>query len=244
MTPIRSITMALTLILAFASGASGGPPFVTDDPEPTDTDHWEIYNIAQGSRALGVTTGQAGFDINYGAYKDLQLTAVLPADFERGATTQIGLGDIEFAAKYLHQSDGGLIPDVAFFPRVLVPTANRQFGSGRLGLFLPLWAQKDLGKWSLFGGGGYSINPGPGERNFWMSGIVLQRAITDRLSLGVEVYHRTPDKIDAEPFTGVNLGVTYKLVEHWSLLAAGGPGVAHAREGGQYDFYFALKADY
>jgi hypothetical protein len=53
---------------------------------------------------------------------------------------------------------------------MIVPVANRHFGSGRLGLFLPLWAEKDFGAWSLFGGGGYNINPGPDQRNFWLSG--------------------------------------------------------------------------
>jgi hypothetical protein len=55
----------LTLLLAFGTEAAAGPPFITDDPEPTDTGHWEIYNFAKGTWALGVATGQGGFDINY-----------------------------------------------------------------------------------------------------------------------------------------------------------------------------------
>jgi len=213
----------LTLLLAFGTEAAAGPPFITDDPEPTDTGHWEIYNFAKGTWALGVATGQGGFDIN----------AVLPADFEQAAKVRLGLGNIELAAKYrfLHQSDNIMIPDVAFFPAVIVPVANRHFGSGRLGLFLPLWAEKDFGAWSLFGGGGYNINPGTDQRNFWLSGVTLQRTITDRLSLGIEVYHQTPDAIDAKPFTGINLGI-------------GGPGIENASEGGRFDLYVALKSGY
>ena len=164
-----------------------GPPYISDDPEPTDQGHWEIYHFATGTRTFGVTAGQAGIDINYGAYKDLQLTAVIPVDFEQASTTRVGLGNIELAAKYrfLHQSDADFMPDVAFFPRAFVPTANRSFGTGKLDVFLPLWAEKDFGEWSLFGGGGYTINPGLGQRNFWLSGAVLQRTITDRLSLGL-----------------------------------------------------------
>jgi hypothetical protein len=96
----------LTLLLAFGTEAAAGPPFITDDPEPTDTGHWEIYNFAKGTWALGVAIGQGGFDINYGTYKDLQLTAVLPADFEQAAKVRLGLGNIELAAKYrfLHQA--------------------------------------------------------------------------------------------------------------------------------------------
>ena len=44
--PVGSMAMALTLLVALASEASAGPPFVSDDPEPTDTGYWEIYNFA------------------------------------------------------------------------------------------------------------------------------------------------------------------------------------------------------
>jgi hypothetical protein len=95
----------------------------------------------------------------------------------------------------------------------------------------PVWVEKDFGPWSVFGGGGYDINPEPAQRSFRQSGLAMQRTLTDRLALSVEVYHQTPDAIDAKAYTGVNLGLSYKVVEHWSLLAAGGPGVQNAREG-------------
>jgi hypothetical protein len=240
------------LALAVASGllilgqpAAAGPPFVTDDPAPTDLGRWEIYGFARGADALGATAGEAGLDLNYGAYKDLQLTAVIPLDFETGAAGHLGLGDVELAAKYrfLHQKDGTPTPDLAVFPRVFLPTSGSH-GSGRASLLLPIWAQKDFGQWSVFGGGGYDINPGPGQRNFWVSGLAIQRAVSDRLSLGAELYHQTPDAADAKPYTGLNLGLTYRVTDHWSLLGAAGPGLQNAREGGRYDFYVALKADY
>ncbi len=236
---------AFAALLCVAPPASAGPPFITDDPEPTDTGHWENYTFISGVNALGVTTGQAGFDLNYGAYKDLQLTAVIPLDYEAGSGGRAGAGEIEFAAKYrfLHQSDGGWTPDVSFFPSMFAPSSDRHFGTGRLALFLPFWAEKDFGKWSVFGGGGYNLNSGSGQRDFWLSGIAIQRVVSEQLSLGAEVYHQTPDAIGARPFTGVDLGFTYKLIEHWSLLAAGGPGVENARSG-RYEFYLALKADY
>ena len=68
--------------------------------------------------------------------------------------------------------------------------------------------------------------------------------ISKRLSLGAEVYHQSADADDARDFTGVNLGAIYKLTNHWSLLASGGPGIQNAREQGRYYFYLSLKADY
>ena len=54
--------------------AWAGPPYVTDDPEPTDLGKWEIYGFGDGTRFAHSTEAATGFDINYGAAKDLQLT--------------------------------------------------------------------------------------------------------------------------------------------------------------------------
>ena len=236
-------TLALVLI---AAPARAGPPFVTDDPEPTDIGHWEIYNFGALTHMPGETAAEAGFDINYGAARDLQLTAVLPLEYQHDRRGHVGLGDVELAVKYMfiHQKEDTLMPDIAFFPGLTAPTAGRRFGSGRLGIFLPLWAQKDVGKWSLFGGGGYTINPGRDNRDYWVEGIALSRELSERLQLGAEIFHEGRDADDGRAFTGVNVGGTYRLDAHWSLLGSAGPGVQHAREQGRYNVYVSLKADY
>jgi len=238
--------MALAGLSLAAAPASAGPPFLTDDPVPTDRAHWEIYNFALGSQAAGALSGQAGLDLNYGAAKDLQLTAVIPMDYDAGGRTNLGLGDIELAAKYrlLHQDENGLMPDVAIFPRVFVDSADKRFGSARTSLFLPVWVGKDWGSWSVFGGGGYQINPGPGQRDFWQFGAAVTHALNDRLTLGLEAFRFGRESDDGAPVTLVNLGLLYRFTPHWSLLAAGGPGVENASREGNYNFYVALKADY
>ena len=234
------------LAFAAASTAQAGPPYVTDDPEPTDLGHWEIYGFVGGAHTTGETAGETGLDFNYGAAKDLQLTVVTPAAYQRSDGGHVGMGVVELAAKLkvLHQSDSGMRPDVAIFPRVFLPTAKARFASRHTNLLLPVWAGKDFGKWSVFGGGGYQLNPGAGNRNFWTGGLAVTRSLNDRLSIGAEAYHHTADATDARPYTGLNVGVTYKLADHWSLLAAGGPGVQNARQEGSYGFYLALQAVY
>lgn len=240
--------LALTMAIAVAAGtaARAGPPFVTDDPVPTDRGHWEIYDFVAGARADGVIGGQAGLDLNYGAAKDLQVTAVLPAGFDAGQRAALGLSNIELAAKYrfLHQSDTGAAPDAAFFPRLIAATGGSRFSTGHTALLLPVWMSKDLGAWSLFGGGGYEINPGGGQRDFWLSGLGVTRIVSKRLGVGLEVYHRTRDADEGRDFTGVNLGALYRLTPHWSLIGSAGPGVQNAAREGGYAFYAALKADY
>lgn len=233
-------------VLTLSTPAMAGPPYVTDDPEPTEPGHWEIYGFVSGAHVRGATDGDGGLDIDYGAAPDLQLTLGLPVAYEKSVGSHMGMGDIEAAAKYrfLHQAAGSALPDVAFFPTVSIPTASHRVGSGHWNLILPLWAQKDFGAWSVFGGGSYAFNPGAGNRDYWRSGVAVEREITERLSLGGEIYHHTADAMGARPFTGLNLGVTYQLKPHWSLAASGGPGLQNTDEGGRYAFYLALKADY
>ena len=243
----RRLAFALSASIAgaLATAAHAGPPFATDDPEPTDLHRWEIYNFVGGSHTPGDTSGEAGLDLNYGGAKDLQLTAVIPAQFSGSHGQDWGMGDVELAAKYrfLHQA-GPTSLDVAFFPRVFLPTTYDRHSDRHAALLLPIWAGRDYGKWSVFGGGGYTINPGPGNRGFWTSGLAVQRQVSERLMLGGEGYDQTRDTMGGKDFTGVNLGGAYKLVDHWSVLFSGGPGVQNARSQGQYDFYLSLKADY
>ncbi len=203
----------------------------------------------QSGDADGALNGEAGVDLNYGAAKDLQLTAVLPIGFSnpRGFSAsglRTGTGVIELAAKYklVHQSESGWLPDLSVFPRLLIPT-ERGFGVARTNLFLPVWAEKDFGPWSVFGGGGYEFNPGPDARNFWQGGIAVNRTMSKRLQLGVEVFRQTADSAAGDGFTALNAAATYKLVEHWSLLASAGPTwIQGGGHGGV--FYVSLKADY
>jgi hypothetical protein len=245
-----AVLVAMVGLLAACRPALAGPPYLSDDPEPTDVGHWEIYNFAIGAGGPPGLSGEAGFDINYGPAKDWQLTAVLPLAYGApNAFSETGLragpGDVELAVKYkfLQESDGTWTPDVAFFPRLFAPTADRALGTGRLGLLLPIWAEKDFGPWSVFGGGGYQFNPGQGQRNFWQGGGAISRSFGERLSLGAELYGQTRDTDAGGAFTTFNMAATYRLTHHWSVLTSAGPAWDRARTDG-YVFYGALKADY
>ena len=110
------------MLALLAQPAIAGPPFVSDDPEPTPYHQFEIYTFNNGTNTRDGTGGEAGLDFNYGAAPDLQLTATLPAGFNQSVAggTNFGLSNIEIAAKYrfLHQDTFGL--DVAVFPRVFL----------------------------------------------------------------------------------------------------------------------------
>lgn len=232
----RSIGLAA---LALGAAAWAGPPYATDDPAPTDPGHWEIYGFSEGAGADGRFEGSFGLDLNYGALPGVQLTATLPIAFESGGGTRAGAGDVEIGVKYrfFYREAAGL--SVAAFPRIILPTAPARFGTGRVRLLLPLWAQKDFGPWSLFGGGGYTINPGAGNRDFWQSGIALTRTVSSRLSLGAEIVRQGPDATGARGTTSVGLGGILRLGGPFSLLVSGGPGVVDGG-GARLNLYAAL----
>src|SRR5579871_1129684 len=71
-----AVLSLLLLLLLLPLACSAGPPYVSDDPEPTDHGHYEIYFFAQGSGAQAGREGETGIDFNYGGGDNLQLTAV------------------------------------------------------------------------------------------------------------------------------------------------------------------------
>lgn len=244
MRPLARLALLLGSFAA-ASPAIAGPPYETDDPEPTELGKWEIYAFSAIDGHRGDLDGAAGFDLNYGPVANVQLTATLPVGFAHVAGQtgwQSGVGDIELGVKYrfFERKDAGL--SAAIFPRVILPTANRQFGTGRARLLLPLWVQKDCGAWSLFGGGGYQINPGRGNRDFWQAGAAVTRQIAPNWSIGGEVTRAGRDSDDAVATTSLGLGSIIGLGGPWSLLLSGGP--RFSRDQTAYHLYAALGLNF
>jgi hypothetical protein len=127
---------------------------------------------------------------------------------------------------------------------------------------VPIWVQKDFGDWTTFGGGGYWINPGPGNKNFWFAGWVLERKITDKFMLGIELFHQTPNvtlgmestgfssqtllqppssDIGVTQSTGFNIGGIYDFTDHYHFLFSFGKGLQHAKKTNEFSWYIGLE---
>jgi len=211
--------------LVSSSAALAGPPFLTDDPEPTETGHWEIYGPLFEAEGSGDDfEGALGTEINYGPAKDWQLTVGLPAAYTHDATGwHWGAGDLEMSVKYrfYHDEDAGL--QIAAFPGVTLPTASNGMGADHVTAFLPIWAQKDIGPWSVFGGGGYAINPGAGNRDYWNGGVAVARQFGDAVLLGVEADRQGADADGGRASTSLGLGGIIDIPGPLRFLASGGP---------------------
>lgn len=234
-----SITVFLALL---AAPALAGPPYISDDPEPTDYHHYEIYLYSNGGSARDGASGETGIDFNYGALPDLQLTAVAPLAYSMSANAanEVGFGNIELAAKYRFLRQETIGWDVALFPRVFLPSLSSRVGEDHPALLLPLWLEKDWGAWSTFGGGGCQLDRGGTSRDFCMAGWALARQVLPDLQLGAEVVHQTPTTQGGRALTGIGAGLRYDLDDHYHLLAYFGPGLQNAAETSQYSWYASI----
>ena len=107
-------------LLAFSTlGLRAGPPFVTDDPEPVDYQHWEFYIASQDAKMGGDWSGTAPhFELNYGVVPDVQLHLIAPLayDVPPAGSAHYGYGDTELGVKFRFIQETNYLPQVGIFP--------------------------------------------------------------------------------------------------------------------------------
>lgn len=204
-----------------------GPPFVTDDPEPVDYQHWEFYIASQHTKTSDGWSGTAPyFDMNYGVVPNVQLHLIAPLAYDApsGGTMHYGYGDTELGVKFRFIQETEHLPQVGIYPLMEFPTGNELhgLGSGHVQAFLPLWLQKSFGDWTIYGGGGYGIDPGAGNENWGFGGVVAQKQIKKNFLLGTEIYNRTTMETGGRDDTAFNIGTVIDFTEHQHFLFSAG----------------------
>jgi len=215
-----------------ANELKAGPPFDTDDPEPVVLHHWEVYFSSHFSFDNAQTVGTAPhFEINYGVAKNLQIHIIAPLALSiiKNGNIDYGYGDMELGFKYRFVNESEWCPQIGVFPLVEIPTGNadKGLGGGNVQIFIPLWFQKTFGKLTTYGGGGYWINPGPGNKNWQFYGLQAQYKITDNFSLGTELYHITANEQNGKGDTRFNLGSVIDLSNTSHILLSVGSSLNH-----------------
>ncbi len=235
----------LVALLALApSLAAAGPPYVTDDPEPVELHHWEVYLASQDvAGPAGAWTGTLPHvEVNYGVLPEVQLHLIAPLTYAGvpGAGFQYGYGDTELGVKWRLVREGEWVPMIGVFPLLELPTGNagRGLGTGHVQAFLPVWLQKSFGPWTTYGGGGYWLNPGEGNRNFWFAGWQAQRRLGEVVTLGAEVFYASARTVGGTGEVRFNLGLVVDLSALHHLLASGGTRIGSPFSG---QFYLAWQ---
>ncbi|MBY0422849.1 MAG: transporter [Parvularculaceae bacterium] len=233
--------IAIAALLGRPGPAAAGPPFLSDDPEPTPNGGYEIYLFSAGAVAHGAVGGAGGVDFNYGAAPGLQLTAVLPLEYDHapGGGTSIGFGNVELAAKwkFLRQEEAGV--DVAFFPRVFLPSPS-SLGDKHASFLAPLWIGWNGGGWSTFGGGGCALHRGGDAQDYCIVGAAASRRIAEGLTLGAELFRQTADVESGSASSVAGLGVVYDFGAHLHLLGYAGAGLERPADTGRAYWYASV----
>jgi hypothetical protein len=209
----RKIYLIVLVVLITSTNVFAGPPWDTDDPVPTDFQHWEIFCSSMGSESAGAWAGTAPHvEANYGAVPNVQLSVTIPLCFYsvEGGKTNYGYGDTEFGIKYRFiKKDSGRL-HVSVYPSIQVPTGNAEegLGNGNTQLYIPIWIERVTGKWTTNGGGGYWINPGAGNKNYEFAGVQTQYQCLKNVSIGGELNYITASLAKGNPVDASLLGNT------------------------------------
>jgi hypothetical protein len=215
---LRALGFVLGIVCGcYTSPAVAGPPFVTDDPEPTEYRHWEIYSGFQyeNEGAGGAFASVPFAEFNYGAMPNVQVSTSFSLDDD---DTDLGpryrFGGTEIGVKLRFVQESRDRPQIAFYPSVAIPAVCCEHAV----TFLPVWLQKSSGAWTAFGGGGLYINRGPGMRDYTFVGGALERAVSPATILGAELFQQGPDTVGGTYTTSARLGMTTQIGSYHALL--------------------------
>lgn len=233
---------ALISVLALSLPALAGPPYQTDDPDPVPYKHFEMYAFSlldsTGPNAGGTILEIPGYEVNYGAAPGLQLHLVVTPlinSASSGGGTFYGFGDTELGFKYRFTKETRWLPETGIFPFFELPSGNAEegLGVGKTWYRMPFWLQKSWGpdgsQWTTYGGGGETIVPQTGYRNFPFAGWLVQRQVTKKFTPGLELFgHGDQGPAATAPGSAVmaDLGGIYEFRElpggSFDLLFAAG----------------------
>ena len=224
------------------SVALAGPPFRTDDPGVVERGHFEVLPFySQTLAGNGRSGALPGLEIHYGVLDHVEIDLVVQAAFSTppGGSTQRGYGDTEIDIKYQFVQETETLPAIGFVPNLIFPAGNADRGLGNGGgqIFLPLWLQKSFGNFTTYGGGGYLLNNGTGNRNDWFFGWVALYQLSEKWMLGGEIFHSTPQTVAQGASTGFTLGGYYQIDNHGQLLFSAGKGLQDAAQTNRVSTY-------
>ncbi len=225
--------LVLNLMIMATGQVFGGPPFLTDDPEPVPYHHWEYYISSIDTYYPEEWTGTSPhIELNYGIIRGTQIHLLLPLNYDYRVNHQVrfGYGDTEvgFKCRFLKETDRR--PEVGTFPIVQIPTVNNpEFTDDKVKVFIPVWIQKSWNKLTSYGGAGYTFNPGKGNKNPFFAGWELQYDFTPLLTMGGELYFQSADAVGGQSATAFNLGGSVNLSDQFHIIFSVGHSLIHEK---------------
>jgi hypothetical protein len=151
------------------------------------------------------------FDLNYGL-PDVQLKLEFPIEIvnEDNNGTQARAGDSLIGVKWRFFNNEKPQVQLGIYPQLLLPTGDRahELGQGRPAFVLPLVAEKNWEKWTLYGNVGFWWQTAADTLDYVYAGAVLGREINERLTLGAELFGNSPKERGGRSDVAFNIGGT------------------------------------
>jgi len=228
----RSVRGIFLILLVFGLQTNTlADQYLTDSPKTMEYEQGaaDLYcDLTKIKKAYALRA--PGFEASIGVMTDFQVRINIPAviSITHGQSTTYGYGDLDIGFKYrfIHETD--TMPQVAFYPKITLPSGNPdlRIGNGRDFERLPLWIQKTWKQWILSGGGGYAIDHNPRKFNYVFGGILLRHVFNPELTLGGELFARGPVSLADHSVLFLNLGGTYNFTPNIFLLFSAAHSIA------------------
>lgn len=240
------MTLFLFLIIIFSNPSYAIEYFISS-PEPEPYKHLDADFYALGLKTDPYTfVNFPSIQLYYGMMRDLDIELLLNYAFYKpqgiGSVSADGIGDTLVTSTYCMLHESKYLPQVSFIPSVVITTGNYNegLGNGKTEFFLPLSVMKTWHSWRFISNLGYTYNKAPFTRNYFYGGLRLGYGITERLTLGAELYGQgaTASNIKSDAVTDpnyilavgqyflLNLGVDYQLTKKLTLQAGMGKNVS------------------
>ncbi len=207
--------------------------YITEDAETTEVKHVEFNPYVYEINIKDFNFFEApAMETNAGIFTDFQGHLITYGAFfsPRQGPQAYGYADTELGIKYrfIHETD--TMPQIAFYPKITLPTGSGKRGIGYGGpTETPaLWFLKTMGSWKISGGGGYTLIQAPNTFNFAFGGILLQWEVIKDFTLGSEFYGQGRSLTNYGSTGLLTLGATYNFTKTFALQVSVGHSVAGA----------------
>ena len=126
MCPQLSFFFLFIAILGIQTTYAG--QFITEDAETTKVDHVELNPFSDVTKIKSGTVFEApDLETNVGILTDFQGHLITPVDLTlpHHGSNAYGFGDIETGFKYRFIHETETLPQVAFYPKVILPVGDK-----------------------------------------------------------------------------------------------------------------------
>ncbi|MBX9786930.1 MAG: transporter [Alphaproteobacteria bacterium] len=208
--------------------------FLTDTPVPAAYEEVYVNLHAQTSHTKNGTTSRIpAVESLVGFYPDFQFITRTPVVLAKpkNKPSLYYYGDVVLGVKYRFIHETKTLPHVAFYPKFTFPSGDVDAitGNKTMTATVPFWFQKNWSSWKLSWGGGYLFNPAKNKYNFPFGGILLQKEISEYLTLGNELYAEGARDKSFSSRLLYNAGGTYYFTDSTYTLFSIGHSIAGAK---------------